>query len=108
MVNYSASVKRAPRTGTASPLSGFEAFHVRGVRFTPEADVHGLALALRAGVKVPSVPNWAGTARFNYALARPTGVERADARNIRIPIAGASASWPSSPLGCGGPRQKPA
>jgi hypothetical protein len=42
-----------------------------GLRLTPAAYRHGLALALRHAV-----------------MARPTGVERADAINIRIPIAG--------------------
>ena len=41
-----------------------------GVRLTAAAYAHGLALALPEKV----------------AMARPTGVERADARNIRIPI----------------------
>jgi len=44
-----------------------------GVRLTPAAYAHGLALALPEKV----------------AMARPTGVERADAINIRIPIEGA-------------------
>lgn len=40
-------------------------------RLTSEAPAHGLALAL------PEV-----------VMARPTGVKRADARNIRVPIEG--------------------
>jgi len=43
------------------------------VRLTPSAYAHGFALALPEKV----------------AVARPTGVECADARNIRIPIEGA-------------------
>ncbi len=43
------------------------------VRLTSAAYAHGLALALPEKV----------------AMARPTGVERADAINIRIPIEGA-------------------
>jgi hypothetical protein len=43
------------------------------VRLTAAAYAHGLALALPEKVE----------------MARPTGVERADARNIRIPIEGA-------------------
>jgi hypothetical protein len=46
------------------------------VRLTPSAYAHGLALALPTKV----------------ALARPTGVERADAINNRIPIQGADRS----------------
>jgi hypothetical protein len=45
-----------------------------GVRLTAAANAHGLALALPETVE----------------MARPTGVERADAINIRIPIEGAS------------------
>ena len=45
-----------------------------GVRLTATAYAHGLALALPEKVE----------------MARPTGVERADAINIRIPIEGAS------------------
>jgi hypothetical protein len=45
---------------------------IMSVRLTPSAYAHGLALALPTKV----------------ALARPTGVERADAINIRIPIEG--------------------
>ena len=41
-----------------------------GIRLTSAAYAHGLALALPEKV----------------AMARPTGVERADAINIRIPI----------------------
>jgi hypothetical protein len=43
-----------------------------GVRLTQAAYAHGLTLALPEKVE----------------MARPTGVERADARNIRIPIEG--------------------
>ena len=46
------------------------------VRLTPSAYAHGLALALPEKV----------------VLARPTGVERADARNIRIPIEGSGSA----------------
>jgi hypothetical protein len=46
------------------------------VRLTPAAYAHGLALAL------PEV-----------VMARPTGVGRADAINIRIPIDGAEEAW---------------
>jgi hypothetical protein len=42
------------------------------VRLIPSAYAHGLALALPTKV----------------AMARPTGFNRADARNIRIPIEG--------------------
>jgi len=45
-----------------------------GVRLTQAAYAHGLALALPEEVE----------------MARPTGVKRADAMNIRIPIDGAS------------------
>jgi malate/lactate dehydrogenase len=45
-----------------------------GVRLTAAAYAHGLALALPEKV----------------VMARPTGVERADAINIRIPIEGAA------------------
>jgi hypothetical protein len=44
-----------------------------GVRLTAAAYAHGLALALPE----------------KGAMARPTGFERADATNIRIPIEGA-------------------
>jgi hypothetical protein len=44
-----------------------------GVRLTAAAHAHGLALALPQKVE----------------MARPTGFKRADAINIRIPIAGA-------------------
>jgi hypothetical protein len=45
-------------------------------RLTPEAQAHGMALVL------PQV-----------VMARPTGVKRADAINIRIPIEGAGEAW---------------
>jgi len=48
-----------------------------GVRLTQAAYAHGLALALPEKVE----------------LARPTGVGRADAINIRIPIDGAEEAW---------------
>jgi hypothetical protein len=44
-----------------------------GIRLTPAANAHGLALALPEAVMAP-----------------PTGLKRADAINIRIPIEGAS------------------
>lgn len=75
--------------------SVYEEIVVRGeefvsVRLTPEAYAHGLALALPAEVVVPALPTWGGPRRgSNMALARPTGVRRAHARNIRIPIEGA-------------------
>jgi hypothetical protein len=47
-----------------------------GVRLTAAAYAHGLALALPEKV----------------GMARPTGVERADAINIRIPIEGPGAT----------------
>jgi hypothetical protein len=47
----------------------------------------GLALALPEEVVVPALPS-RGLPRKNMALARPTGVEGADAINIRIPIEG--------------------
>ena len=47
-----------------------------GLRLTPAAYRHGLALALPEAV-----------------MARPTGVGRADAINIRIPIDGAEEAW---------------
>jgi len=50
-----------------------------GVRLTAAAYAHGLALALPEKV----------------VLARPTGVGRADDRNIRMPIEGAG-DWPRS------------
>ena len=53
-----------------------------GVRLTAAAYAHGLALALPEKVE----------------MARPTGVERPDARNIRIPIEESTlASWPKAP-----------
>jgi hypothetical protein len=51
-----------------------------GARLTPEAYSLGLAIALPE--RVQPAPEW--------VLARPTGVKRADARNIRIPIEAAS------------------
>jgi hypothetical protein len=58
------------------------------VRLSPEAYAHGLALALPQEVVVAPLPS-RGRPRKNMALARPTGVERADAISIRIPIEGA-------------------
>ena len=58
------------------------------VRLSPEAFAHGLALALPQEVHVAPLPR--RTAPNNMALARPTGFERADAINIRIPIEGAT------------------
>jgi hypothetical protein len=52
-----------------------------GARMTPEAYSLGHALALPEPVR--PVQEW--------VLAQPTGVERADAINIRIPIEGADA-----------------
>jgi hypothetical protein len=49
-----------------------------GLRLTPAAYRHGLALALPDAV-----------------MARPTGVEPADAINIRIPIEGTGEAWSS-------------
>jgi hypothetical protein len=47
------------------------------VRLSPAAYAHGSALALPEKVE----------------MARPTGVGRADATNIRIPIDGAEEAW---------------
>jgi hypothetical protein len=68
----------------------YEEIVVRGsdfvsVRLTPEAYAHGLAAALPQEVLVPPMRT-RGRPRKMWALARPTGVERADAINIRIPI----------------------
>lgn len=67
-----------PEAKIASLQAVYERIVVTGrtivsIRLTPSAYGHGLVLAL---------PD-------NVAMARPTGVERADARNIRIPIEGA-------------------
>jgi hypothetical protein len=82
--------------GVREGQSVYEEVVVRGeefvrVRLTPEAYAHGLALALPAEVVVPALPTWGGARRgSNMASARPTGVERADAINVRIQIDGAS------------------
>jgi hypothetical protein len=76
---------KATPTGRAELLhSIYERIIVRGpefvgARLTPEAYSLGLALALPE--RVQPAQEW--------VLARPTGVERADAINIRIPIEGA-------------------
>ena len=55
------------------------------VRLTADAHAHGRALALPDHVSIPAMPS-RGRPRKDMALARPTGFERADARNIRIRI----------------------
>ena len=71
----------------------YEEIVVRGtefvsVRLTPEAYAHGLALALPQEVLVPPIRT-RGRPRKMWALARPTGFNRADAISIRVPIEGA-------------------
>jgi hypothetical protein len=97
--NFAASwTKAKPPTRAAMIQSLYQEIVVRGeefvsVRLTPEAYAHGLALALPEEVMVPALPTWGGPRRgSNMALARPTGYNRADARNIQIPIEGANDS----------------
>jgi hypothetical protein len=60
------------------------------VRLAPEAYAHVFALALAEEVVVPAPPTWGRTApRIKHDIGAPTGVERADAISIRIPIEGA-------------------
>jgi hypothetical protein len=86
--------KAMPPTRATMIQSVYEETVVRGeefvsVRLTPEAYAHGLALALPAEVVVRALPTWGGPRRgSNMAMARPTGFNRADAINIRIPIEG--------------------
>jgi hypothetical protein len=66
--------------GAPPSTSDEAARHIAGerivsARLTPDAQAHGMALAL------PQV-----------VMARPTGVERADAIGVRIPIEGAPAA----------------
>jgi hypothetical protein len=94
--NFAASwAKAKPPTKAMMIQSIFEEIVVRRAGFvsvwlTPEATAHGLALALPEQVVVPTLPTWSNArCGSNLALARPTGFNRAEARNIRIPIEGA-------------------
>jgi hypothetical protein len=58
------------------------------VRLTPEAYAHGLALVLPQEVVVVRSHAHARTAAEKLGIGAPTGVKRADAINIRIPIVG--------------------